>query len=151
VPIDSAWEKPLPQAKTEKLLVDDLNGIHAAAAKFGYRSNEEHAATQKFLDDLKPLTTTEKIAAAHRANILELHQALEENHDPYIYFPSWKDGNLTPKYMQGANPLTSYTRPMYAHMLDDNKVLLDKDLVKEKEEADEAARKEAARKKLMGK
>jgi hypothetical protein len=150
-PIESSWDKPLPQAKTEKLLVDDLNGIQTALTKFGYLSREEYAATQKFIDDLKPLSVTERIAAAHRANVLELHQALKEDHDPYLYFPSWKDGNLVPQYAAGQNPLTPRTRPLYGHMLEDNKVALDKDLAQEKVEAEEAARKEEARKKLMGK
>jgi len=151
VSVDSSFGKPLPKPAVDKLLVDDLNGIQYELAHHGYMSKEEQAATQKFLDDLKPLTTTERIAAAHRANMLELHEALQYNHDPYVYFPSWKDGKLTPQYMQGSNPLTSYTKPMYGHMLDDNTSWLDKDLVQIKKEEDEAAAKEAARKKLMGK
>jgi len=147
--IDTKWDKALPQADQEKLVVDDLNAIHKAVKDHGYLSKEETAAAQKFLDDLKPLTTTQKIAAAHRANVLELHDALEHDHDPYVYFPSWKDGKLLPQYRNGM-PLTNYTRAQYGHMKGDNSKWLDADLAQEEAERKAAEEKEAARKKLMG-
>lgn len=147
--IKSSWDKALPQAAQEKLVVDDLNAIHKAFKDHGYLSKEETAATQKFLDDLKPLSVTERKAAAHRANILELHDALEEGREPYVYFPTLpNNGVLLPQYANAVE--TNYTHARNVHMKSDNITALDQDLAKEKAEADEKARQEAARKKLMG-
>jgi hypothetical protein len=150
--IKTSWDKALPQPKQEKLVVDDLNAIHKAYKEHGFLSTEERTATQKFLDDLNDpalkLSVTEKIAAAHRANVLELHDALENGHDPVVYFPSWKDGKLLPQFANGT--LTNYTTARYGHMKDDNSAWLDQDLAQEEKERKAAEEREAARKKLMG-
>jgi hypothetical protein len=147
--IKSSWDKALPQPAQEKLVVDDLNAIHKAFKDHGYLSKEETAATQKFLDDLKPLSVTERIAAAHRANILELHDALDEGREPYVYFPTLPNGVLLPQYAHGVE--TNNTHARNVHMKSDNMNALDQDLAKEKAEAEAKARQEEARKKVMGK
>ena len=120
-------------------------------------------ATKKFLDDLNALPPTQRIAAAHRSNVLELQAGLDAGHDPYLYFPAgldekpgdpdyyaprWRDGKLIPQFAHGE--LTPWTRPQHQHEKEDNARWLALDIRHEEKEARDAAAAEAAKKKLMG-